>query len=457
MINIRSPNHIIPAHQSDDLPPSYTVTSAENQSTALLPPSYFEIKSSVFSNNVPPTYSHSNNACHVGTKSNINNSNNSAASSQYSNPVLSIELNDNRAYDLNDTISGHVIFSPQRDSRLASLHATLAGEERTSTRKSWITQTLLQHQLRLAKQPLGFSTTKIYKRGEHYRFPFQIRVPSEEIASNQQHLLPPTVGPSPENAYQTAEYPVSVFYFVNAAVHIVDETNSNNKPKVHNCESPRIVNIQPSYPTQKLVNTTLAKYVNNPLPSMSVEIGSSKAGPKSLASLLKIATPTGSPDSGVLTVAATQSCLVLSRNQSDVTYLRLNLQYKHNNNNSLAAAHAPKLEEVHAQLSAITTYAKPSSNGKNESSKQETLVETIQLDQYSSQAPQWQAASTATTPHAECELEVPLSLPFDKNVVSNFQSVYIARKYKLALELQFVGGTRMKMELPVCVTSSLYI
>ena len=106
----------------------------------------------------------------------------------------------------------------------------------------------------------------------------------------------------------------------------------------------------------------------------------------------------------------------------------------------MQAAHAPKLEEVHAQLSAITTYAKPSSNGKNESSKQETLVETIQLDQYSSQAPQWQAASTATTPHAECELEVPLSLPFDKNVVSNFQSVYIARKYKLALELQFVGG-----------------
>ncbi|KAF5099987.1 hypothetical protein D0Z00_001467 [Geotrichum galactomycetum] len=188
---------------------------------------------------------------------------------------------------------------------------------------------------------------------------------------------------------------------------------------------------------------------------MSVEIGGSKAGPKSLAGLLKMTSPVASTDSGVLTVAATQSCLVLSRNQSDVTYLRLNLQYKHNHDGSSALAHAPKLEEVHAQLSAITTYAKTSSNGKNESSKLETLVETIPLDQYSSQAPQWLAAET--TPNVECELEVPLSLPFDKDVVSNFQSVYVARKYKLALELQFVGGTRVMMELPVCVTSSLYI
>jgi hypothetical protein len=455
MINIRSPNHIIPAHQSDDLPPAYTASSAENHSKTLLPPSYFEIKSSALSNNVPPTFNRNNNTCHVGSKSSINN-NNSAASTIYSNPVLLIELSENRAYDLNDTVSGHVIFSPQHDCRLAAVHATLAGEERTSTRKNWITQTLLQHQLRLAKQALDFSSTKIYKRGEHYRFPFQICVPSEEITSNQQLLLPPTVGPSPENAYQAAEYPISVFYFVNAAVRIADETSSNGKAKIYNCESPRIINIQPSYPTQKLVETTLAKYVNNPLPSMSVEIGGSKAGPKSLAGLLKKTSPASSSDFGVLTVAATQSCLVLSRNQSDVTYLRLSLQYKHNHGASSAIAHAPKLQEVHAQLSAITTYAKPS-NGKNESKKLETLVENIPLDQYSSQAPQWLAAPAATTPNVNCELEVPLSLPFDKDVVSNFQSVHVARKYKLALELQFVGGTRVKIELPVCVTSSLYI
>lgn len=455
MISIRSQNHIIPTVQAGDLPPAYTPSCAENQPNGLLPPSYSELKLPSFSQNDQSTHTFSNN-----TKNNWGSKNNSykgSAAAIKSAPILSIELLENRAYDLNDTISGHLVFQPRHDCRLTAVHVTLAGEERTVKRKSWITQALLQHQHRLAKQPLEFNNTKLYKRGERYRFQFQICVPITGVSSDQQLLLPPTVGPSPDTTQQAAEYPVSVFYFVNAAIHIADEARNSGKYKVYNCESPRIVNIQPSYTTQMLVDTTLAKFVRGPLPSVTVETGKSSAITKPLSGLLK-SSGAANPKSSLLTVAATQPCLVLSRNQSDVIYLRLNMHYKNKNDGNSAAENAPKLQEVQAHLSAITTYTTPSSKSTAniDATKRETHIEKVQLDQYSSVAPQW-IDVVAETSTANSELEIPLSLPFNKDVVCNFQSVYVARRYKLTLELQFVGGTRVDLDLPVCVTSSLYI
>lgn len=460
MINIKSQNHIISTVQAGNLPPVYTPSCAETQPNGLLPPSYSELKLSPFSQNVQSTYTFSkNNTKNKWGVPSKNSSYKGNAASTKSAPILSIELLENRAYDLNDTISGHLVFQPRHDCRLTAVHVTLAGEERTVKRKSWITQTLLQHHHRLAKQPLDFNNTKLYKRGERYRFQFRICVPITGTSSDQPLLLPPTVGPSPDTTQQAAEYPVSVFYFVNAAIHIADETKSSGKSKIFNCESPRIVNIQPSYTTQMLVNTTLAKFVRGPLPSVTVETSkSSSAIIKPLSGLLK-SSGTANPESSMLTVAATQPCLVLSRNQSDVIYLRLNMHYNNKNGGNSVAENAPKLLEVQAHLSAITTYTTPSSSKSTtdiRATRRETHIEKVQLEQYSSVAPQWRDGVAATST-ANSELEIPLSLPFNKEVVCNFQSFYVARRYKLTLELQFVGGTRVDLDLPVCVTSSLYI
>lgn len=429
--------------------------------------------------------------------------------------TVSIQLDhpQSRIYDIDNLISGRVIFVPNRDCVLGSVSATLAGEERTIKTK-WggvSSQSLLDRKIKLGQHvvsPSTFPKNSICRKGYMYSFSFSIQVPlthggskNKEPAQQQQELIPPSLGPSPDLLQGYFDCPTSIYYFVNASVMTlqVPEDRSAGQPvtidNVYTCECPPFVTIIPSYPNFPKAPSYL-EAINNykAIQGEPKHNHNGKTANAVVASeevrrrgLLK------NPLLGVVDLLSSEEPLVISLDASDVSFTKLRLRFTPSGLSNQGAL-PPKITYVMSKLKAITTYA-VCRDKSNESEATDTMglepsttetvrhhTDSIPITQHSVSKPTWVRHTNTVdgTYYYTSKILVPFTmLPFTttncttNNTLPSFKSKYISRHYELkfqlgvsptssssnssstsSLPLKMSTSTNISITVPACVTAS---
>jgi hypothetical protein len=362
--------------------------------------------------------------------------------------AVHIELDQTNAhiYDIEDLITGNIIFTPKRDTIVTHAYATLSGEECSSRTK---------RQLNLGKfivpikeaGPGGENSGAglPVKRGRTYRFRFSIQIPmtvhsidddnnnNNEDSSIEDNkgthmstllLIPPSLGPTPDLGIETTH---NVAYFVSACVQEALPTS-----KTHFCDLPRFVTLCPSYPAQLSSGSdpTVEKINNDKKIETTVAVAR-RSG------LLKRTKP-----HGAVQVLVTEPVVVnLDKSTSDVSgTVQLQLVYKVSNAAAASSSPPPpQITQVRTALSAITT----DTHGV-------TTTEALPLVEHPVLRPRW-CTDTQTA-----ALAVPVSVPFHTNALPTFASALLTRRYEMRVAVTLKGATSAAavLHVPVLLVAS---
>lgn len=389
------------------------------------------------------------------------NSNNNGTGNSNHQPIVSVRVDQpHRVHDIDDIITGRIYFTPKHDCVLGSVTATLAGSESTRKPHHWVSQRVLQRKMKLAQytvSPAAFPTGSIARKGFTYSFTFSVQVPLTygsgcgcgTCGDNDKDNLPCLVPPSLGSAHQLLDGAVNsvVCYFINATVTTlrVGEDQQAATDSVHACEQPPVVTIIPSYPNMPRT------------PSYTEALTTTKTGKPSHATtelrrgLIKTL-QVGRLD---LAPVANTPLLVLSRDASDVSFLRVQATFTPSCVSNLCER-PPKISSVVAKLAALTQSADPDSElaETDPCNHTVTTVEQHPLLQYapSSASPSWVAHGS----HYTCTLKIPLALPVSSTTatVPSFQGRFVGRRYEVRVSLGLAGFQPVCLSVPATVTAS---
>lgn len=415
-----------------------------------------------------------------------------ATASSTSTPTVAVHLDQpSRIYDVDDIITGRIVFTPRRDCVLGSINATLAGEERTS-KTHWVSQSTLQKTMRLAQHtvsPSAFPQGSIARKGFAYSFTFSMQVPlilqgsesqcrcsrcgGENNGDKDCHnengqaaaLIPPSLGSSPTEGQGYLEQPVCIYYFINASVMTLSVSPDPSIPAtadtVYSCDYPPVLSIVPSYPnfpktpSYSEITTTPANQSDHNRSTTTKKV---KTSAEIRRGLLK------SNAVGHVELALSDEPLILSADASDVSYARFTLTFIPSA--SAACEVPPKLTNFVSKLVATTRYAVPSDDDTFEDASATSptstnsnwdnsyYTETLPVSQLATHRPTWTRHNhLGSASYYSCTLTLPLSLPYHRNTVPSFRSRYVQRSYRLKVSVG-LGATSLAVWAPVCVTSS---
>lgn len=346
--------------------------------------------------------------------------------------AVHVELDQSSAhiYDIEDPVTGNIIFTPKRDTTVTHAYATLSGEECSSRTKR---QLNLGKFIVPIKEAGGNSSGGLpVKRGRVYRFRFSIQIPmtvhtvddddSEDDKGahiSTELLIPPSLGPTPDLGIETTH---SVAYFVSACVQ---ETHSASKP--HLCDVPAFVTLCPSYPAQLFSETAAKKVSDNKKIETTVAVARHSG-------LLKRAKP-----HGTVQVLVTEPVVIdLDKSTSDVSgTVQLQLVYKVSSTASASSPPLPQVTQVSTALSAITTDVHGT-----------TTTEALPLVEHPVLRPCW-CAETQTA-----VLAVPVSVPFHTDALPTFASALLARRYEMRVAVSIKGAATAVLNVPTLVVAS---
>lgn len=421
-----------------------------------------------------------------------------ATASSTSSPTVAVHLDQPaRICDVDDIITGRIVFRPRRDCVLGTITATLAGKERTS-KTHWVSQSTLQKSMRLAQHtvsPSAFPQGSIARKGFAYSFTFSMQVPlilqgsehqcrcsrcfggGSSSSSNDDKdgghcengqaaaLIPPSLGSSPTEGQGYLEQPACVYYFISASVMTLCVSPDPSIPatidSIYSCDCPPGLAIVPSYPNfpktpsyAETTTTTTVAQANRAMTTKKV-----KASAEIRRGLLK------SSAVGRVELALSDEPLILSADASDISYARFTLTF-------IPSARAacevpPKLTNFVSKLVATTQYAVPSDDSSLDDASATSptststsnwdnryYTETLPVAQLATHRPTWARHNhLGSASYYSCTLTLPLSLPYHRNTVPSFRSRYVQRSYRLKVSVG-LGATSLAVWAPVCVTSS---
>lgn len=367
--------------------------------------------------------------------------------------TLHIELDQSstRVYDIEDLVTGHIVFTPKRNSVVTHAYATLSGEECTSHSK---------RRLNLGKFIVPIQDSRgmasgdgtagiLVKKGITYRFRFSIQIPmtvhsidnesddDKSASMSALLLIPPSLGPTPDLGIETTH---SVSYFVSACVQ--EEAVPTNR--THLCELPTFVTLCPSYPPELSANSgsgnfsmktgRFAKKVCGSWDPQFMETTTVAVARRT--SLFKRANPHGTVQ---IRVAAAPVYVDLDKSTGDVAgTVPLQLAYTAHDAASPQSS-PPEVAQVSVVLNAITT----DTHGI-------TTSELLPLIEHPVLRPRW-CPRTQTT-----ELAVPVSVPIHTNALPTFATALLTRRYEMQVTVHFKGATGAGVldHLPVVLVAS---
>lgn len=425
--------------------------------------------------NIPPAYSYSTRSAssqlaeklpEYSSGTEINSCN------PHVTPTVAVLLDQpSKRFDVDDIVTGRIVFSPRYDCVLGSVSATLGGEERTA-KTHWVSQSTLQKKMRLAQHsvsPSAFPQGSIARKGFTYSFTFSIQVPlthggsglcncgscGSNFKDSEPCLIPPTMGPTPEMG-QVYE-PASIYYFVNASIVTLvvpqpdDSTAAGvTTDSVYTCESPPFLTIVPSYPNFPKVPTYAEAEVQRA--NTMHGNGNKTPSPKQNVNEVSIEIKRGllkNTQVGIAELSLAQEPLIISADASDVSYAKCNLRFTPFCVSNLCEQ-PPKITHILSRLTALTTYALPSDED-TESVTENSYSEPIPLCQLATNKPVWKSHGSA---EYTSSINIPLTLlPFHSNSLPSFKSKYITRNYELKLTVG-LGSANLTLSIPACITAS---
>ncbi|KAF5093917.1 hypothetical protein D0Z00_003788 [Geotrichum galactomycetum] len=366
-----------------------------------------------------------------------------SSSSRVGLGAVLIELDQTNAhiYDIEDLVTGNIIFTPKRDTIVSHAYATLSGEESSSCTKR---QLNLGKFIVPIKEAAATSSVGLpVKKGRTYRFRFSIQIPmtvhsidhhdnNNEDSSIEDNkgahmstlmLIPPSLGPTPDLGIETTH---GVSYFVSACVQ--EAAAAVPTSKSHFCNLPAFVILCPSYPAQLSSgnDTTVEKIRDNDKKIETTVAVARRSG------LLKRQTPHGAVQVRVIEPVVVN----LDKSAGDVSgAVQLQLVYTA----SASSPPPPQITQVNTTLSAITTDA----HGI-------TTAEPLPLVEHPVLRPHW-CSNTHTA-----ALAVPVSVPFHTNALPTFASALLTRRYEMRVAVTIKGSTAAAavLHVPVLLVAS---
>lgn len=366
----------------------------------------------------------------------------------------------NRIYDIEDVVSGQIVFVPKRDCTLACVYATLSGEQLTTCRQRWglPSPDVCTRSMRLGQYvvpPTAFPETAggVLKKGWTYSFRFSIQVPLTTIeraeaengvvggGEQKRAWIPPTLGVSPDMD-QGDGRPASIYYYVNASVSTV--AVGEDEESVYAAEFPPFVTIMPSYP-----NYPQAPSYTDSTATLDGSSGEEQVKLETCDLYRRKFLQKTRKHVGKVALTLTQP-LIISQDASDISTASVCLRFTPTDRQ----ARPPAVSAIVVRLDAVTKYADPTST--NSSTHSLSYAEPLSVDQLPIQKVTWKPHNGAFIGDVDIPMQLPLPPAVDGNTVPCFTSELVSRSYELRVSISYepAGHSTTSFTVPACVTAS---